>query len=155
MPGLTSIWNWKSALHSGLYRSIPFFAAVRASAGTGAAEAAVLQFILFAALAGFIGAVVERLRFVRPPWAACLILLAAIPISVHSVEWLLHESLAPGGRRAGIFVSWVQSALSAAMQWALMREGLFLAGPGARNYLDDWRAFPQTALRLLRRLAGR
>jgi hypothetical protein len=149
------VWNWKSALHSGLYRAIPFFAAVQASAGTGAAEAAMLQFILFAALAGFTGAVIERLRFFRPAWAAFLILLAGIPVCVHTLEWLLHESLAPGGRRAGIFVSWGQSALSIATQWALMRQGLFLAGAGARSYLDDWRALACAAARLFRRQSGR
>lgn len=149
------VWNWKSALHSGLYRAIPFFAAVRASSGAGAAEGAALQFILFATLAGFTGAAVERLRCFRPAWAGFLILLAAIPVCVHSAEWAIHETLAPGGRRAGLFVSWGQSALSIAMQWALMREGLFLAGPGARSYLEDWRAFLRTVARLSLRLPGR
>lgn len=149
------LWNWKSALHSGLYRAIPFFAAVRASGGAGAAEGAALQFLLFATLAGFTGAAIERLRCFRPVWAALLILLVAIPVCVHSVEWVIHETLAPGGRRAGIFISWGQSALSIATQWTLMREGLFLAGAGAQSYFDDWRAFPRTVVRLVRRLRGR
>ncbi|MCX7604890.1 MAG: hypothetical protein N2036_12510 [Bryobacteraceae bacterium] len=148
-------WNWKSALHSGLYRAIPFFAAVRASGGSGAGEGAAVQFVLFAVLAGFTGALVQRLRHFRPGWAALAILLAVWPLCVHAAEWWLHEALAPGMRRAGIFVSWGQSALSMATQWALMRKGLFLSGPEARSYPDDWLALLRMAKRLLRRVPGR
>lgn len=152
MLRLSRLWNWKSALHSGLYRAIPFFAAVQAGGGSGAAEGAALQFALFATLAGFIGALVERLRFFRPAWAAAFILLAAVPAGVHSLEWVIHETPAPGGRRAGIFVSWAQSAVSILTQWALMRRGLFLAGEEANSYLGDW----MTLMRLLLpRRAGR
>lgn len=86
---------------------------------------------------------------------AALILLAGVPATVHLLEWRWHEAAAPAARRAGFVVSWIQSALSIATQWTLMREGLFLSGAGARSYLDDWRSLPLAVRRLLARAAGR
>ena len=148
-------WNWKTALNSGLYRAVPFAVAVWASSGKGMLEAAAMQFAFFAAIAGFVGAAIERLRFLRPAWLAALILLAGVPATVHLLEWHWHEAAAPAARRAGFAVSWIQSAISIATQWILMREGLFLSGEGARSYLDDWRGIPLALRRLLARAAGR
>lgn len=67
----------------------------------------------------------------------------------------LRTQMGKAARRAAMGRTWDQSALSIAMQWALMREGLFLAGAGARSYLEDWRAFPRTLARLSLRPPGR
>jgi len=148
-------WNWKTALNSGLYRAVPFALTVWASSGKGVAEAAAMQFVFFGTIAGFVGTVTERLRFFRPRWLAALILLAGAAATVHLLEWRWHEAAAPAARRAGFVVSWIQSALSIATQWTLMREGLFLSGARARSYLDDWRSLPLAVRRLLARAAGR
>jgi len=152
---MTPYWNWKTALNSGLYRGIPFAAATWRSGAAEAAAGALTQFLLFMALAGATGALAERLRHHKPKWRAALVLLAAVPVCVHLVEWVVHETLNPGGRRAGIFVSWAQSALSMGTQWALMRHGLFLAGEGAHPYWRDFLLIPGALGALWRRVFQR
>lgn len=137
MPGLRPFRNGTSALPSGLERALPFFAAAQASSDAAAAGGAALQFLFSAALSGLSGAALERLRGFRPSWAACRIHLVAVPVCLHPIEWPMHQTLAPGSRRAGILVSRGQSALSIATQGTLLREGLCLAGAEARNCLDD------------------
>lgn len=139
---MNPLWNWKTALNSGLYRGIPFAIATwRSGAGEMAAGAAT-QFLLFAVLAGATGALAERLRFHQPKWRAAAVLMVCVPVTVHLIEWMVHEALNPGGRRAGIFVSWAQSALSMGTQWLLMRKGLFLAGEGGQPYWRDFLLLP-------------
>ncbi len=152
---MTPPWNWKTSLNSGLYRVLPFAAATIKEGAAEAAASAATQFLLFVVLSGFTGALSERLRHCTPRWKAALVLMAGVPVCVHLIEWLLHELLHPGARRAGIFVSWMQSALSIGTQWALMREGLFLAGEGRQPYWWDFLLLPRAVRALGRRLSGR
>lgn len=112
------------------------------------AAGAAVQSLLFAALAGSTGAMAQRLRFHRPRWRAVLVLTVLVPLVVHTLEWCVHEALHPGGRRAGIFLSWVQSGLSMASQWWLMRRGLFLAGEGGQPYWRDFMRLPEAVRHL-------
>lgn len=152
---MNAFWNWKTALNSGLYRGIPFAAANWRSGLEDTATGAATQFMLFALLAGLTGALAQRLRFHRPRWQAALVLMMLVPLTVHLIEWNLHETLHPGGRRAGIFVSWAQSALSMATQWALMRRGLFLAGEGGQPYWRDFLLAPGVVWEFCRRMLRR
>ncbi len=107
------------------------------------AAGAAVQFVLFAALAGATGALAQRLRFHEPRWRAVLVLSAGVPLVLHLLEWIIHEAMNPGGRRAGIAISWMQSAFSMAFQWWLMRRGLFLAGDGGQPYWRDFLMLPE------------
>ncbi len=155
MRGMRRFWNWKTALNSGLYRGIPFAAASWQKEASEMAAGAVMQFLLFAALAGATGALAERLRFHQPRWRAALVLMACVPVAVHLLEWMVHETLNPGGRRAGILVSWLQSALSMGTQWLMMRRGLFLAGERGHPYWRDFLLLPGVVLEIWRRLRER
>lgn len=148
---MNPFWNWKTALNSGLYRGIPFAAANSHSGFADTAAGAATQFMLFALLAGLTGALAQRLRFHRPRWQTALVLMMLAPLTVHLIEWTVHETFHPGGRRAGIFVSWAQSALSMATQWMLMRRGLFLAGESGQPYWRDFALMPGVVWELCRR----
>lgn len=152
---MNPFWNWKTALNSGLYRGIPFAIATWRSGLAEIAAGAATQFALFALLAGLTGALAQRLRFHRPRWRAALVLMICVPLAVHLIEWTVHETLNPGGRRAGIFVSWAQSALSMATQWILMRRGLFLAGESGHPYWRDFLLLPGVVGELCRRTVKR
>lgn len=152
---MNPFWNWKTALNSGLYRGIPFAAADWRGGLAESAAGAFTQFVLFALLAGLTGALAQRLRFHRPRWQTALILMVCVPLMVHLIEWNVHESLHPGGKRAGIFVSWAQSALSMTTQWVLMRRGLFLAGEGGHPYWRDFFLLPSVVRGLCRRMLKR
>jgi hypothetical protein len=142
------LWNWKTAFNSGLYRGIPFAVATWRAGLSEALAGAATQFLLFAFLAGLTGALAQRLRFHAPKWRAALVLMFLVPASVHLIEWVAHEALSPGVRRAGIFVSWAQSALSMGTQWWLMRRGLFLAGEGGQPYWRDFVLLPAAVRQL-------
>lgn len=152
---MNPLWNWKTALNSGLYRGIPFAIANRRGGLEDMAAGAVTQFLLFTLLAGLTGALAQRLRFHLPGWRAALLLMVCVPLMVHLIEWTVHETLHPGGRRAGIFVSWAQSALSMGTQWVLMRRGLFLAGEGGQPYWRDFLLLPGVVRELCRRTLRR
>jgi hypothetical protein len=141
------VWNWKTALCSGLYRA-PAFLAVSLRAGAEAAgRAAAAEFLLFAAVSGFAGAVTQRLCRLRPWWHALFWLLGVLPLCVHTAEWAVHSALQTPGRRRGLILSIAMTLIAEAFNWFVMRGGLFHAGPGASPLLDDLRRLPRLLLR--------
>jgi len=141
------LWNWKTALCSGLYRA-PAFLAVSLRAGPEAAgQAAAVEFLLFASVSGFAGAVTQRLCRLRPAWHALLWLLGVLPACIHTAEWALHHALQTPGRRRGLLLSIAMTLIAEAFNWFVMRGGLFLAGPGSSSLQDDLRRLPGLFLR--------
>lgn len=149
------MWNWKTALNSALYRGIAFAAATWRNGAAECAGGVLTQMLLFSAMAGYTGSLTQRFRNHTPRWQAGLMLLCLVPLGVHSMEWVVHETLDPGARRAGIAVSWVQSAISMGTQWALMRRDLFLAGGSGLSYAQDFRAMAEWLAQVLRRVIQR
>lgn len=150
LRGVTPFWNWKTALNSGPYRGVPFAVATWRNGMVECAGGALTQMLLFSALAGVTGLLVQRLRNHEPRWRAGVVLLCFVPLAIHSIEWLVHETLHPGGHRAGISVCWMQSAVLMAAQWGLMWRGLFLAGEAGLTYAQDFRVVAELLSRLLR-----
>ena len=78
--GFKQITAWSRGVDTELFS--PAFLAVSLRAGPKAAgQAAAVEFLLFASVSGFAGAVTQRLCRIRPAWHALLWLLGVIPPS--------------------------------------------------------------------------
>jgi len=152
---VSPVWNWKTALASGCYRA-PAFIIVSVRAGwAGAARASLAEFLLFATIAGFTGAAVQRVRNLRPEWTAWLIIFGVLPLVMHTSEYLLHTALGSAAWRRGMMVSLALTVLSESFAWHGMRQGAWLAGAGGRPLLEDLARLPFLVAGYLRWVFGR
>lgn len=152
---MSPVWNWKTALASGCYRA-PAFIFVSTRAGwAGVARAGLAEFLLFATVAGFTGAVVQRVRNARPEWAAWLIIVGVLPLVMHTSEFLLHTALGSVAWRRGMMVSLALTVLSESFAWHVMRQGAWLAGDDGRPLLEDLARLPVLVVGYLRWVTGR
>ncbi len=119
-------WNWKTALWSGLYRSPAFFIAAFRSGWGPAVRASLVEFLLFASIAGLTGALTQRFRKVRPAWLSALLILGLMPLVIHSAEFLVHTLAArqTGGRASDLHGD---DAVGVTFNWYCMHHGAFLA----------------------------
>jgi hypothetical protein len=139
---VSALWNWKTATFSGLYRG-PGFALASLHYGLGeAARAGVTEFVLFATIAGFTGALTQRVRHMRPVWAAGLVILLGIPSCLHAMEWVVHTTAGSPARGRGVAVSVAMTAVAELFNWYSMRQGAMLAGPEGSPFLDDLKRIP-------------
>jgi len=132
------LWNWKTALSSGLYRA-PAFALLTSTPNW--ARPALIEFAVAALVAGFAGAVVQRLRRAAPVRAA-LVILVALPALLHASEFAAHSLYHTPGRRRALLVSLLMTALAEAFNWHAMRHSALLAGPGSPSLWQDLARMP-------------
>ncbi|MBI5281196.1 MAG: hypothetical protein HY858_05885 [Candidatus Solibacter usitatus] len=142
---MTPIWNWKTALCSGLFRA-PAFAAVSLRAGWHvAARSGLTEFVLFAAVSGSTGAAIQRFRHLRPAWLARLVILGILPAAMHLSEFAWHSLLDTPARCSGVFLSIAMSVVAEAFSWYAMRQGAMLTGGDGNSLLRDLSRMPAIA----------
>lgn len=142
-----TLWNWKTALWSGLYRAPAFFAVTLKSGGLGAAaKAGAIEFALFATVAGFTGALTQRVRHLEPAWLRALIVAIGIPALLHSSEWLVHGLAGTPARKTGVLVSICMTVVAELFNFYAMRRGLLLAGREGGGFWSDVRQLPAVVL---------
>lgn len=137
------IWNWKTALCSGLYRAPAFFFASLKLGLAEAIRAAGVEFLLFAAMAGFTGALIQNIRFRQPAWLRGALLLAGVPTILHAGEWLGHAWLGTPARNRGVLISVVLSIIAALFNLYAMRKGALIAGREGDSFLLDLARLPR------------
>lgn len=120
-------WNWKTALLSAAFR-VAVWPANKA-AGTllvapGAMRGLAIEFLFRLAIGGFWGSLMQAFVAAQPAWLAGLCMIVLLPGCAHGLEYLVLR--AGGAPHAGgiTFISVVFSALSFAINWALMRRGI-------------------------------
>ena len=128
---------------SGLYRSPAFFAVTLKSGLTGALQAASVEFALFATVAGFTGAMTQRVRFLEPPWARALIVVGVIPAILHGSEWLVHGLARTPSRKTGVIVSICMTVIAELFNFYAMRRGVLLAGEDGGSFASDLKQLPR------------
>jgi hypothetical protein len=135
-------WNWKTALWSGLYRSPAFFIAAIRSGWGPAVRASLVEFLLFASIAGITGALTQRFRKVRPAWLSALLILGLMPLVIHTAEFLVHTLAGTPNRRTGVLISMGMTAAGVTFNWYCMHHGAFLAGEEGQPFLHDVKRIP-------------
>jgi len=137
------VWNWKTAVCSGFYRGPAFFLASLSLGFREALRAAGVEFLLFAAMAGFTGALIQRVRFLEPLWWRMTILLAGVPAILHTGEWVGHTWLGTPARNKGVLFSVVLSGIAALFNLYAMRKGALVAGHEGDSFILDLVRLPR------------
>lgn len=159
-PGrLLLSWNWKTATLSACARGTIFFIS-NLGAGLGAAITAMaVEAALFAALAGFYGALAQSFRRAQPAWAATLTIMILMPAVNHTIEYALHNANGTERIAAGVASSISLSILSSMFNLFAMRRGVLIVGDERASLIDDLRRMPRVVFdfamaipRALRRL---
>jgi len=136
-------WNWKSAILSSFFRAAIFFFA-NLSAGLPAALAAMNTELVFRGVtSGFYGALTENFRDADPPWAAALTAMVLLPLTGHSVEFLVHWLRGTQKLVPSIISSVVFTALSTLFNFYAMRRGALVVGRHRKTLLEDLRSVPR------------
>ena len=136
-------WNWKAALFSSLIRGLIFLLANLRSGWSAALGAMLAEWLFRAATSGFYGAITQTLGEVESEWQAMAGALVVLPVTSHSLEFLLHWL-----RHTPHLVLSLISSLSFTMVSTLfniyaMRRGTMVVGRGAPSLADDLKAMPR------------
>ena len=136
-------WNWKAAVLSSSVRALIFFAA-NLPAGPHAALAALLTELAFRGVAsGFYGALTEAFRFAEPGWAASLVAMILLPLTGHSLEFLVHFLRGTMKLRISIIASVCFTAVSTLFNLYAMRRGALVMGDGKQALSSDMKRMPR------------
>lgn len=143
IDALVRRWNWKAAVFSSILRATIFFCA-NLSAGWRAATGAMLAELVFrAATSGFYGAMTANFRAVQPAWQAALAVMILLPLSSHSLEFLVHWLRHTPKLLTSIISSVSFTAISTLFNWYAMRNGAMVTGAGSQSIGSDMRAMPR------------
>ena len=136
-------WNWKSAVFSSSTRAILFFCA-NLAAGWRAAMGALLTELLFRGVtSGFYGAMTQNFRKVAPAWQAAVTVMILLPLSSHSLEFLVHYLRHTPKLTTSIVSSVIFTAFSTLFNWYAMRKGALVVGTGSQSVGRDLLAMPK------------
>jgi len=135
-------WNWKSAVFSSLIRAAVFFFC-NLTAGMRAADGAMLaEFVYRGITAGFYGALTQAFRRAEPVWHASLTVMVLLPLSSHSVEFVVHVVRHTPHLRTSIISSVCFTAISTLFNLYAMRRGVLVTGAGSGSVASDMRRIP-------------
>src|SRR5271165_258109 len=90
MESLVRRWNWKAAFMSALVRAWIFFFANLTAGWRAAAGAMLAEYAYRGITSGFYGALTQNFSRVQPAWQAVLAAMILLPLSSHSLEFLVH-----------------------------------------------------------------
>jgi hypothetical protein len=145
-------WNWKCALFSSLIRAnIFFFVTLRA--GWRAALGAFLAELGFRAVtSGFYGALTQSFSGTEPAWAGALTVMILLPLSSHSLEFVVHSLRHTPHLAANIMTSVGFTVISSLFNWHAMRKGSLVVGLKSQSIGKDMQSIPRLMVSFL--LAG-
>mgnify|MGYP003351132788 CR=1 FL=1 len=89
------------------------------------------------ATAGLYGALTQAFRHVEPARTATITVMILLPLTGHSLEWLVHWLRGTPHLATSITASMAFTALSTAFNLFAMRRGAFIVGEGSRPLLQD------------------
>jgi hypothetical protein len=135
-------WNWKSAAFSSLLRAAIFFFC-NLTAGLHAAAGAMLaEFVYRGITSGFYGALTQAFRKAEPVWQASVTVMVLLPLSSHSLEFVVHLARHTPHLRSSIVSSVCFTAVSTLFNLYAMRRGVLVTGAGAGSVASDMRRIP-------------
>ncbi|HUP03404.1 MAG TPA: hypothetical protein VMU19_05415 [Bryobacteraceae bacterium] len=135
-------WNWKTALLSAAFRMAVWPATKLTGArlvAAGSLRGMAIEFVFRLAIGGFWGSLLQAFATAQPAWLAGLLMVGILPAGAHGLEYAVLR--AGGATRAGAVtvVSAAFSALSFAVNWALMRKGILMTSRGGASLGTDLR----------------
>ena len=135
-------WNWKAALTSSVVRGVIFFAANLASGWRAALGALAAEFMYRGLASGFYGAMTQHLSQAEPEWQAAICVMILLPLSSHSLEFLVHWLRHTPHLKASIISSVSFTVVSTLFNFYAMRRGALVVGENAVSIAADLMAMP-------------
>ncbi len=129
-------------MFSSLIRAnIFFFVTLRA--GWHAALGAFTAELAYRALtSGFYGALTQSISEAEPAWAGAFTTMILLPLSSHSLEFLVHSLRHTPHLVANIMTSVGFTVISSLFNWYAMRNGSLVVGGGGQSIGKDMRGMP-------------
>src|SRR5689334_18592573 len=134
-------WNWKSAVISAAMRGPIFFFATLSLGLRAAAMALLLDASFRIALAGFMGALTQAVRYIQPTWIPALIVVVGMPVVNHTIEYFVHRHNMRVGLAMGISIGF--SMISGAFELFAMRRGTLVVTEHSQSLVHDILRFPR------------
>lgn len=142
-------WHWKAAACSAIIRCTIFFAVNFTSSWEAASGAAIAEFLYRFVASGHYGAMTQGLSRMQPHAKANFLVLVALPLLQHAIEYALHLARGTPRLNASIAVSYAFTILSTLFNLYSMRRGALLVGQGARTLREDLITLPRFILGFL------
>ena len=136
-------WNWKSAIFSSLIRANIFFFVTLRSGWRAALGAFGAELAYRVVTSGYYGALTQSFRAAEPAWAAGITVMILLPISQHSVEFLVHYLRHTPHLAANIITSMCFTAVSTLFNWYAMRKGSLIVGKESQSVARDMASMPR------------
>lgn len=136
-------WNWKAAFFSSLIRGIIFFVANLRSGWHAAIGAMLAEWTYRALTSGFYGAMTQTLGETEPEWQGALAAMVLLPLSSHSLEFLVHWLRHTPHLKASIISSMIFTVFSTLFNFYAMRRGTMVVGKNCRTLGQDMREMPR------------
>jgi hypothetical protein len=143
METLVRRWNWKAAFMSALVRAWIFFFANLTAGWRAAAGAMLAEYAYRGITSGFYGALTQNFSRVQPAWQAALAALIILPLSSHSLEFLVHWLRHTPHLKTSIIASVCFTLLSTLFHWYAMRRGAMIVGENAESLGADMCRMPR------------
>lgn len=139
-------WNWKAALVSVACRGALFFGVNATVSWDSATRALVTELLYRAPMVGTFAAVSQAFRRVRPAWAAAGLIMVAIPVMAHLIEFTMHWWRGTARLAESVAASVAFSMLTALTTYLLQRRGLMVVGADGKPFVADVLLAPQVLL---------
>ncbi len=140
---LVARWNWKAAFVSGVVRGLLFLAVTRGSGVEAAGAALGVEFAYRVASTGGWSALTQAFRRATPGWAAALVVMVAIPVAAHVLEFGVHLAAGTAELGRATAASVALTLASAAFTLFAMRRGVLIVGDAdQQSFRRDLAALP-------------
>lgn len=140
---LVARWNWKAAFVSGVVRGLLFLAVTRGSGVEAAGAALGVEFAYRMASTGGWSALTQAFRRATPGWAAGLVVMVAIPVTAHALEFGVHLLAGTVELGRATAASMALTVASAAFTLFAMRRGVLIVGDAdQQSFRRDVAALP-------------
>lgn len=143
MELLVRRWNWKAAVFSSLIRGIIFLLANLRSGWKAAVGAMLAEWTYRALTSGFYGAMTQTLGEAEPEWQAAVAAMILLPLSSHSLEFLVHWLRHTPHLKVSIISSMCFTVISTLFNFYAMRRGTMTVGKDCRTIGEDMKAMPR------------
>jgi hypothetical protein len=136
-------WNWKAAFSSSIIRALIFFFANVTAGWRAAVGAMVAEYVYRALTSGFYGAITQHISEAEPEWQAAIAAMILLPLSSHSLEFLMHWLRHTPHLKTSIISSMTFTVFSTLFNFYAMRRGTMVVGENSASAMEDIRALPR------------
>jgi hypothetical protein len=101
------------------------------------------EYLYRAITSGFYGAITQHISEAEPEWQAAIAAMILLPLSSHSLEFLVHWLRHTPHLKTSVISSMTFTVFSTLFNFYAMRRGAMVVGRNSASALEDLRALPR------------